>query len=553
MGLIRVCLFMIVFVLISTFVGKSQTAPDRYWVQFNNKNNTPFSILTPEEYLSDKAIQKRKRFGIPIQENDLPINPQYISSVLSLGNIELINKSKWFNAITVKLTDSLLLEAIRNLPFVTQVKHTIRYRYKLPKTIANDKLPTIETTSDYGYSYPQIRLHSGQLLHELGYNGEGIDIAIFDAGFHYANELPVFEQMRSSGRIIETKDFTDGDENVYAFSSHGKNVLSIIGGYERDSLIGSAFMANYYLFITEEVSFENIVEEDNWVAAAEYADSIGIDIINTSLGYSLFDDSLQNHTYSDMDGNTTRITIASDIAASKGIIPVTSAGNSGSNSWHYITAPADCDSCLTVGAVDSLGTYAFFSSYGPTFDGRIKPDVVSVGWHTAYAKNDSTFGYGNGTSYSSPLLAGLTACLWQAFPDKNNIEIIEAIRKSAHLYQNPNDSLGYGIPNFWQAFLELSATPPSTSAMTISTFPSPFTDGFSLVLNNISPYVAANVKIIDSAGRLVFVDKDPYLFHNESSYIKRYDTEIGFLTPGLYTVIVNVGNEILTKRVEKIE
>lgn len=534
-----------------THLAFSQTAPDRYWVQFSDKNDSPYTLSNPSEYLSERAIEKRNRFHIAIQENDLPINPNYISEVLDIGDVSLINKSKWFNAITIKLTDTLLLDDLLDLPFVNHIKSVAQYQLDKPLPSINDKVFSIETWTDYGYSYPQIKLHSGQLLHELGFNGEGINIGVFDAGFSKVDVLPVFENLRNDHRIIDTRDFTDNAESVYAFSTHGRNVLSIMGAYQKDSLIGSAYMANYYLFVTEENSFENIIEEDNWVAAAEYADSIGIDIINTSLGYSTFDDPLQNHSYSDMNGNTTRITIAMNIAASKGIIPVTSAGNSGNNSWHYITAPGDCIDCLTIGAVDTTGAIASFSSFGPSFDGRVKPDVVSVGWHTAYAKSDSTITFGNGTSYSSPLLAGLTACLWQAFPAKTNFEIMQAIRESAHLYSTPNDSLGYGIPDFWKAYQYLSDFSFSDDTVDVKVFPSPFSQDFNLLIEGIKANDKINVSLYNIEGRLIF-DESPYLYDNDKYFVKHYDREIQNLSSGIYIIIIEINSEKHTLQLEKI-
>lgn len=540
------------FFIISNLLN-GQTAPNRYWIHFADKDNTPFSIYTPSDFLSEKTIDRRAKFDIPIKLNDIPVNQNYIDQVVNLGDILIINKSKWFNAITISLEDASLLQEIAALPFVSQIK-SVQHLVSPKKIInySNFNKAIFNTPEEYGYSYPQIAIHNGQKLHEMGFQGQGMDIAIFDAGFNDVDNLPAFERLRDEGRIIETRDFTDNEENVYTFSNHGKNVLSIMAAYEKDSLIGSAFLANYYLFVTEETSFEYIIEEDNWVAAAEYADSIGIDIINTSLGYSTFDDSTQNHTYQDMDGNTTRITIAMDIAASKGIIPVTSAGNSGNSEWHYITAPADADSCLTVGAIDTAGVAAYFTSFGPTADGRIKPDVVSVGFNTAYALNDSTYGHGHGTSYSSPNLAGLTACLWQAFPEKNNVEIMNAVKESSHLYNNPNDSIGYGIPDFWKAFQYLTSTYEANYNLGINVYPSPFSEYFTLTLKPKTFVDEVKVSLINNNGQFV-VKENTYPITNNIVFVQRFDDEVRNIGNGIYFLKIDCDGQSEIVKLEKID
>jgi serine protease AprX len=263
-----------------------------------------------------------------------------------------------------------------------------------------------------------------------------------------------------SSRILGNWDFVNNGPVTFDGNPHGAQVLSILAGNLPARMVGSAPEASYYLLVTEDVSSEYLVEEDNWVAGAEFADSVGADLINSSLGYSLFTDPSMNHTYADMDGNTTRITIAADIACSKGMLVVSSAANEGNTDWHYITAPADADSILTVGAVDSLGNYAYFSSTGPTSDGRIKPNVSGQGYETALVGTNGSVIRGNGTSFSSPLLCGFTACLWQANRDRSPMEIIRAIESSASQANKPDSLLGYGIPDFGKALFLVQGIDP---------------------------------------------------------------------------------------------
>lgn len=477
-----------------------QTAPDKYWVQFTDKEGIEETIDHPEEFLSTRAIERRSNQNIEVSSQDLPINYNYVNQIIALqDSIEIINVSKWFNAITIHTTDSLLINEIANLPFVADTRSVqVHMSDKRMPLSFRAKLDS-PTTDHYGHSGAQTTIHGAQLLHEMGFWGKGMHIAVLDAGFRKADILPVFDKMHEEGRLMDTRDFVDGDDNVYHASTHGMMVLSTMAGFEPDSLIGTAIDANYYLYRTEDGGQENVIEEDNWIAAAEHADSIGVDLINTSLGYTTFDDSTSNYTYADMDGNTSRITKASDIAASKGILLVTSAGNSGSGTWHFIGAPGDADSVLTVGAVNRSGEHAAFSSFGPTADGRIKPDVMAIGEQSTIARTDSTFIPGNGTSFSSPIMCGLVACFWQAFPEKNNMEIIDMVKRSSSLYTMPNDSMGYGIPNFWQAFSAFQANIESNT-IDFQAFPNPFQETL-VITFQASDKNSVNIRLVDALGK----------------------------------------------------
>lgn len=525
----RLASFLLLFFAILS--ASAQTAPDKYWVQFTDKDNVLFSVDQPAEFLSSRALERRERFGISITEQDLPVDENYVEQVLDLGDVSVVHRSKWFNAVTIFTEDSTLIEDIALLPFVHETRQVQVYTGdRAIKPVAREK-SQIQSEGSYGWSFPQISIHNGQLLHELGYHGEGMSIGVLDAGFKNADENIAFETLRNDGRIKMTRDFVESGTDIYSEHHHGALVLSTMAAYYPDSIIGTAFMADYYLIRTEEAAQENVVEEDNWVAAIEFCDSLGLDLINTSLGYSTFDDSTMNHVYDDLDGNTARITIASDIAACKGMLLVTSAGNSGNSEWHYITAPADADSSLTVGAVDPAGNRASFSSFGPTSDGRVKPDVMAIGRDAAYVATNGHLATGNGTSFSSPIMAGLTACLWQAFPEKSNMEIIDAIRQSAHTHTQPSDSLGYGIPDFWKAFNILREAEINVFGLGLEVFPNPFSDHVSIVFNAADP-ASVEYELYDASGRLIYLPVNA--ISAGATRVQRLDIEFGDFPKGIY-------------------
>lgn len=524
--------------------GVSQTAPGKYWVQFTDKNNSPYSINQPSAFLSEKCIERREWLDLGFDERDIPVNETYINQVLALGNCTLHNKSKWFNAITIATEDSALVDLIEAFPFVSQVKSVGSYVVSdgpvdVDKFYAEKELKSLQQDelccdySEYGPSLRQIEMLNGHLIHQLGYTGKGVDVALFDAGWGGTDQLPAFSKLRDEGRIIMTRDFVY-HESVFNRSTHGTFVLSTMAGIIADSLIGTAPDANYYLFRTEDPLSEYPVEEDNWVAAAEFADSLGIDVINSSLGYSTFDDELLNHSYADMDGNTTRCSIAADIAASKGILVVNSAGNSGNNPWHYLTAPSDADSILCVGAVDKDLNHAFFSGYGPSSDGDVKPDVVTMGLATVYAALDSTIATGNGTSFSSPILAGMVACLVQAFPKKLNMDVIEAVRESASQYSTPDDSLGYGVPDFLKAWLLLANSEDQlTGDFEMLLYPNPCVDQMTMFLHD-AKWCNVAYEIYDASGHRVF---DGYgIAGDGAAGFVHLDDAIRNLSPGNYVL-----------------
>ncbi len=548
----------------------SQIAPSKYLIQFTDKNNSSYSIDNPSEYLSQKAIYRREKQGINIRQNDLPVNTEYIDSIKNTG-VTILNKSKWFNAVTIYTTDSIALEKINSFSFVLKISKFQKiinktkekyYTKKFPADFKiinttkknllnkNDKTIGANQAYNYGYSYNQINMIAGNYIHNFGYKGEGMTIAILDAGFWHVDSLHAFDSLWKNNQILGVHDFVEQNGNVFDKHYHGMMVLSLMGGNYPYKIIGTAPKANFWLLRSEDSNSEYIIEEDNWVAAAEFADSAGADIINSSLGYTIFDDSLQNHTYADMNGNTTRITTGADIAASKGIIVVNSAGNSGDSQWKYIGAPADGDSVLTVGGVDSNGIYADFSSTGPTYDGRIKPNIVAQAKETIIASPLGDILAGNGTSLSSPIIAGMTACLWQAHPDLTNMQIINAIEKSSSQYNNPNFLMGYGIPNFALANMILSGFNIDNFDFQNSAdiFPNPFINTIYIVI--YSEYTQTiNIELYDIIGKKIYTE-EKLLKINGYNYMSINNLE--HLSKGIYFLKLSSDNKTIIKKLLKV-
>ena len=518
-----------------------------YIIKFTDKNGTPFSIDNPEEYLSTRAIERRNRQNIAVNVSDLPINPDYVQAIIDAGAL-VRNKLKWFNSVSAKIPNSSVMNQITALSFVSEVKLVSSDGVgKTPvgmqeKDLVSSKEVTLIPKSindlNYGESYNQINMINGTQLHADGYLGQNILIAVFDGGFGFANEMTAFDSLWMNDKIIGTRDFVVPGGDVFDFdetaSVHGSWVLSAMGAYIDNHLIGTAPKANYYLIRCEDTrdpGSEYLMEEYYWTDAAEFADSIGADIISASLSYfDAFYDPQFNHSYEEMDGNTTPITKAADMAASKGIFMVNSNGNQGSSSWYYMGAPADGDSVLSIGAVDASGNYASFSSHGPTYDGRIKPDVTAQGENPVLADIEGgiTTDF-SGTSFSTPIIAGMVACLWQANPTANNYQMLLAIRQSASVYTNPNADIGYGIPDFKvadQIVKEMvGIITPLANEINVKISPNPFLNQIQLEFNEpITTSITATV--YDMHGQLIYRE----IIHEQTSMIN----ELGNTAPGVY-------------------
>jgi hypothetical protein len=435
------------FITVPVFLYKTEAQPC-YWIGFTDKHQSVYSQSRPFEFLSKKSVQRRQKQGIPVDETDFPPNRSYIDSVVKKGG-RIIHTSRWLNGITVMLQNDSVAQEIRKFSFVREVQLTKpdetlkRATSKFEKSTSLVKLDP----SAYGQAIHQLGQLNGLFLHEMKFRGEGITIAVLDAGFSKADILPAFDSLRISGRILGAKDFVSPLSDIFDTHPHGMEVLSVMGSNMPGEMIGTAPDASYWLLRSEDTGSEYLIEEDNWVAAAEFADSVGADIINSSLGYSTFNLPSMDHTYADMDGHTTRVAQAANIASAKGMLVFIAAGNEAKKPWRYIMTPADADSAIAVGAVNKDSIRADFSSYGPSADGDIKPNLSAIGWGTAIQDAAGKIVMGNGTSFSSPVIAGIAACLWQAFPDASAVKIKQALYRSAHLYDKPDTLLGYGIPD----------------------------------------------------------------------------------------------------------
>ena len=460
-------LFPLIFLGLLMPVGAifAQSTTDTYWVQFTDKVSTPYSIDQPEAYLSPRAIQRRVQQGIAIDDMDLPVDPAYVQAVLALGDVEIHNKSKWLNAITIRTNDPAVLDALQTLPFVLNVSNT---RSLMPSDPARNKFSALEAVSErdleYGDSFGQVSMMNGHLLHAENSQGQGMLIGVLDSGFENVDEIPAFDALRARGGIRAISDQVDHDGEVYQDHWHGRSVLSCMAAI--------------------------------------------------------------------VDGATARISIAAGIAARKGMIPVISAGNQGNSEWLHISAPADAIDVLSVGATGAQGQYAFFSSQGPSADGRVKPDVSAMGWGTtAIGPAATVIEPVNGTSFSSPLVAGLVACLWQRHPQRTAQDIMDAVRRSASQYATPDSELGHGIPDFYAAdlLLELTTAVPERETKGLIVFPMPFTSGFTVQLPSAQSG-PLRFELFDMSGRSVWSRS----ISSSSSTVLLQDQILARLGPGTY-------------------
>jgi hypothetical protein len=464
--------------LISVFLGFSQE--EDAWVYFKDKPNSQTYIDNPLTMLTQRALDRRSNQGIPLDSKDVPIYQPYIDQILTVSGITVKAKSKWLNTIHVRGTQTLI-NSLKNLAFVSQIdfaNKTLNQTGKIAqpaKTKPVNKVMETPINYNYGTSANQIQMLNGHLLHQQNYTGSGKIIAVLDAGFPGVNTAQPFQKLRDNNQVLGGYNFVSKNSNFYTGNSHGTLVLSTMGGYTDGQLVGTAPDAKYYLFITEDTATENPVEESNWVEAAEESDRLGADIISTSLGYFGYDNPAYSHTYADMTGNATFISKGANIAFSRGIMVVASAGNEGQTSEPHIGVPAEALNVLAIGAVKADETYALFSSIGPSFDGRIKPDIMAQGQASVLSDVSGNIVTANGTSFSCPIMAGMVACLWQAFPAKTNIQIKQLIVESAERFANPTSQYGYGLPDFSLA-LANGLSVGDISKRDFVVYPNPTTD-----------------------------------------------------------------------------
>ncbi len=495
--------------------------PGKYWVKFKDKNFSPYSVGIPSSYLSARSIARRANQGIGTDITDIPVNQTYINQVNATG-AQVFQRSKWMNAAVVIINNASQLSAINSLTCVLSSAPVGKYiKTKSEEELSvNAITPSFYKQSSvssysYGPSFTQVNQIGADCMHELGFRGQGIVIAVIDAGFENVNTNPVFDSLRNEGRLLGTRDYVQGNTSVNEDYLHGANCLSLIAGNTPGQLIGTAPKAGYWLIRSEDAATEKIIEENNWVVAAEFADSVGADITTTSLGYTTFDNPSQNHVYADLNGRTAVASIAATMAARKGIFVLNAAGNEGGGSWNYIGVPADADSICAVGAVNGSGVHANFSSVGPTSDGRIKPDLSSMGQGSYVCNANGLFSSGNGTSYATPILAGAVACLWQANPTKTNMQILQALRATASKASNPDNVYGWGIPSMCAAHNLLNGTNVSVNEIIKAThfklFPNPAKQQISFSLNQ-KPELITLYDVLGNAIAFSVIEKQTNTF-----------------------------------------
>jgi subtilisin family serine protease len=447
--LLRVLFFMLLFSA-SCFASAEKSFCFRLYL--NHKGISSYKIIEPEKFLSPAAIERRFLREVMIDESDFPISEQLIDEIKSF-DFRLVTQSKWLKTLVVETADSFKINRLKRSMDIDSIRCVWNDEGRLDtkpceedtsRFISRDKNLEIE----YGYADNQIRMLNGTALHEKGYKGKNMRIAVIDAGFMNVNRIDAFSGLR----LLGVHNITFPNHNLYCEDEHGTKVLSCMAADLPGIITGTAPQAEYLLIKSEDTRGEFPIEEDFWVAAVEYADSLGIDVISSSLGYYKFDNISSYYSHADINGKTALTSKAAEIASRKGILLVNSAGNEANGDWKKIIFPADAENILTVGSVTTDKEKSSFASVGLTADFRIKPDVVALGSNCCVINSAGQIQIVNGTSFSAPIIAGLATCLWQAFPLLKNTEIIQLIRESSSQFQLPDAQLGYGIPDFIKAY-----------------------------------------------------------------------------------------------------
>ena len=546
--------------LLTFLISFQLLAQEDAWLYLKDKPSSGTFLASPLTMLSQRALDRRAAQSIDLDSKDVPVEVSYYSQIKNATGITVLAKSKWLNAIHVQGSET----DIKNLKTTFSFVHNIefankslnakgKFSQKSSQRKKKNKFAKTNTTFNYGDASNQIEMLKGDYLHEQDFTGKNAQIAIIDAGFPNVNTLAAFKRLRDNNQILGGYDFVERDEDFYTGHNHGTHVLSTIGGYIENEFVGTAPDASFYLFRTEDAANEVPLEESLWVEAAERADSLGVDVINTSLGYSTFDDSKYDYSYADMDGKTTFITRGAEIGATKGMLIVVSAGNEGNNPWHYISAPADAPSVITVGAVNNVGNIAAFSSFGPTSDNRVKPEIVAKGQSASIIHyNSGLTSTSNGTSFSAPIIAGLIACLNEnkGFTLKStnqssknlNEYLKQAVYKSADKYNNPTDQYGYGLPNFEVALANYvsSLSVDENVLQKVAIYPNPISNTFTLDVNNVD-LSGLNIQIFNVIGEKVF----------EKRNLKNKTIDVSILNSGIYILKLMSGTHHKTIKLIK--
>lgn len=513
-----------------------QAQVNRYVVFFSDKTNTPYSVDAPEAFLSSRALTRRQDQSIPVTVTDLPVDPAYVAGVNGTG-AEVFYTTKWLNGALIQ-ADAGVISSIEALAYVDSVV------YVAPgsKLSSSGRLSKVEEQLEVQeVTDRQLGMLGVDLLHEEGYRGEGMLIAFFDGGYKGVNTVEAFQHIYNENRLHYAWNLVENNDNVYQYSTHGTRVFSATAAFLTDTYLGSAYKADFMLFVTEDAGSEYRIEEYNWLIAAEKADSAGVDIINGSVGYFDFDDPSMNYTYESMDGKTTIISKAATFAADRGMLVVVSAGNEGNKTWKYVTAPADAENILSVGSVDGNGEVSDFSSVGPTPDGRIKPEVMAYGAGTAVVNDVGSVINGSGTSFATPLITGLSASLWQLYPDLTNKELISFILENSSNSDTPDNQYGYGVPSY--RFV-ISGTDLETTT-TLMVYPNPVTTG-SLNIRFTNTVKKARIRLYNLTGSLIrSIDLE-----TPSTTVPE-TVSLEDLQQGIYLLEVNSGAKVESYRIIK--
>jgi hypothetical protein len=554
-------LFALTF-LLGLLFSETILAQKKFWVMFKNKTGTPYSISTPSAFLSPKSIARRTAQGIAVNSTDLPVTPSYVSQVDAVSGVTVLYRSKWLNGVVISVTGSTTtaLSTINSFTFVQSTSGVNRYKLSFPlmdanPVVANDANKTQSPSAyNYGASLNQAQMIGADCLHNMGFRGQGMTIAVLDAGFLDVQKFDIFDSLFMQNRLLGTRDFVDGfgDTTVFTEHTHGAEVLSAMAGIKSGSIIGTAPLASYWLLRTEDGGTETLSEEYNWIRGAEFADSVGADVCTTSLGYTEFDGGLNDHTYATLNGKTAPMSIAATMASRKGMLVLNAAGNEGgcyppsSSCWYYVGVPADADSIISVGSVGPTKTKSSFSSFGPTADGRIKPDLSAQGGPALVCLFGSGCFFGSGTSFATPVLAGAVTCLWQYKKFATNFQIMAALKATADSTANPNNRIGWGIPNMCTAAGSALLTTADTHEKdaSVKIFPNPFNNSLNITLNDLKVRKVI-VTVTNVLGQVLYSES----ILNPTGTIQ-INNAAGFVN-GIYFVAISSPEINITKKIVK--
>lgn len=539
--------------------AQNSEQPVMIWVAFTDKNHNTYQINQPQDFLSERALLRRSRQNIRIDSLDLPVSYHYIEQINLHTQAVFFYSSRWLNGALLKITDLKDITTLQSFAFIKSLEElkpgaALERNYGLSGTQAEEKDPeknlsassfifdhedyAISLQANYGESSKQLNMLNATALHQQGFWGAGQLIAVLDAGFRNVDSLAAFAHLWNDNRILAYRDFVLPGNDIFRTHHHGTLVLSVMAAWISGSYTGSAPLASYLLLRTEDAASEFRIEEYNWLRAAEFADSAGANIINSSLGYTVFDNPRQNYTYSQLDGKTTIVAQAANIAASRGMLVVNSAGNYGSQNWRYLGSPADAPGVLAVGAVDVQGKIAPFSSLGPTADGRTKPDVMAMGSGVSAINPWNEITRVNGTSFSAPLISGLAACLWQKSPDFSTSQIKRAIRESGHRFFNADSLYGYGIADFQKAagLLENHFVHPQFSRI----YPNPFNEHSKLSVYSREDSLLS-LEVFNISGQRVLL-RENILLHKGYNTLMPFDQLVD-IRQGVYLIRIHMNGQ----------